>query len=84
MANSFKRDKNNTATLCIFSLIIVKSLQLHGRRQIAESCKYCRVRVIIFFLRVFSLFGFSQVWEFRVNFLQLVSKPRVRFECEQW
>ena len=27
-----KKKKNCTATLCIFSLIIVKSLQLRGRR----------------------------------------------------
>ena len=40
-----------------FSLIIVKSLQLRGRKQIAEPRKYCLVRVIVFFLwRVFSLF----------------------------
>ena len=38
------------------SLIIVKSLQLHGRRQIAESCKYCLVRVIFFFFGVCFLF----------------------------
>ena len=37
--------------LCIivFSLIIVKSLQLCGCRQIAKPCKYCFVRVIVFF-----------------------------------
>ena len=32
-----------------FSLIIVKSLQLRGRKQIAEPRKYCLVRVIVFF-----------------------------------
>ena len=35
----FEREKNCTAALCIFSLIIVKSLQLHGHRKIAESRK---------------------------------------------
>ena len=67
-----------------FSLIIVKSLQLCGRRQIAEPRKYCLVRVIVFLWHVFSLFLFLIGWEFRVNSLQLVSEPRVRFEWEQW
>ena len=52
------------AAPCIsFSLIIVKSLQLRGRRQIAKPRKYCLVRVIVFLWRVFSLFFFcfSQV-----------------------
>ena len=41
---------------------IVKSLQLRGRRQIAEPCKYCLVRVIVFFDVCFLyLFCFSQV-----------------------
>ena len=41
---------------------IVKSLQLLGRRQIAESRKYCLVRVIVFFDVCFLyLFCFSQV-----------------------
>ena len=41
---------------------IVKSLQLHGRRQIAEPRKYCLVRVIVFFGMCFLyLFCFSQV-----------------------
>ena len=39
-----------------FSLIIVKSLQLHGCKQIPEPRKYCLVRVIVFLWRVFSLF----------------------------
>ena len=44
------------------SLIIVKSLQLHGRKQIAEPLKYCLVRVIVFFSVCFLyLFCFSQV-----------------------
>ena len=46
----------------VFSLIIVKSLQLRERRQIAEPRKYCFVRVIVFFGVCFLyLFFFSQV-----------------------
>ena len=71
--------------LLYFFLIIVKFLQLRGRRQIAEPRKYCLVRVIVFLWRVFSLFFcFSQVGNFGSNSLQLVSEPRVRFEWEQW
>ena len=41
---------------------IVKSLQLRGRRQIAEPRKYCLVRVIFYFDMCFLyLFCFSQV-----------------------
>ena len=41
---------------------IVESLQLRGRRQIAEPHKYCLVRVIVFFDVCFLyLFCFSQV-----------------------
>ena len=41
---------------------MVKSLQLRGRRQIAELCKYCLVRVIVLFGVCFLyLFCFSQV-----------------------
>ena len=44
------------------SLIIVKSLQLRGRRQIAEPRKYCLVHVIVFLWRLFfSIFCFSLV-----------------------
>ena len=63
---------------------IVKSLQLRGCRQIAESRKHCLVRVIVFFGVCFLyLFCFSQlgIW---LNSLQLISEPRVRFEWEQW
>ena len=64
---------------------IVKSLQLHGRRQIAEPCKYCLVRVIVFSLAcVFSICFVSHRLGFWLNSLQLVSKPRIRFEWEQW
>ena len=46
----------------VFSLIIVKSLQLRGRRQIVEPRKYCLMRVIVFFGVCFLyLFCFSQV-----------------------
>ena len=48
--------------IIVFSLIIVKSLQLRGRRQIAEPHKYCLVRVIVLFGVCFLyLFCFSQV-----------------------
>ena len=68
----FEREKNCTAVLRIFSLIIVKSLQLCGRRQIAEPRKYCLVCVIVFLWCVFSLFLFFTDWEFRVNSLHVV------------
>ena len=46
----------------VFSLIIVRSLQLRGHRQIAEPRKYCLMRVIVFFDVCFLyLFCFSQV-----------------------
>ena len=59
----FFRDRKTVLPhFVFFSLIIVKSLQLRRRRQIAKSCKYCLVRVIIFSLTcVFSIFCFSQV-----------------------
>ena len=66
--------RNIVAAICIFSLIIVKSLQLRGRKQIAESRKYCLVRVIVFLWRVFSLFLFLTGWEFRANSLHDVPK----------
>ena len=45
------------ARLCTLysSLIIVISLQLRGRRKIAEPRKYCLVCVIVILWRVFSL-----------------------------
>ena len=57
-----EKKKHYSCTL-YFSLIIVKSLQLRGRRKIAEPRKYCLVRVNFFFTlwHVFSLFCFSQV-----------------------
>ena len=42
------------------------------------------MRVIVFLWRVFSLFFVSHRLGIQVNSLQLVSKPRVRFEWEQW
>ena len=46
----------------VFSLIIVKSLQFRGRKQIAEPRKYYLVRVIVFFGMCFLyLFCFLQV-----------------------
>ena len=64
---------------------IVKSLQLCGRRQIAEPRKYCLVRVIVFSLAcVFSICFVSHRLEFWLNSLQQVSEPKVRFEWEQW
>jgi len=56
--------------LCIFSLIVVKFLQRRGRRQIAKSCKYCLMHVIVFLWHVFSLFFlFLTGWEFQVDSL---------------
>ena len=54
-------ERNIVAATCTLysSMIIVKSLQLNGRRQIAEPRKYCLVRVIIFFGVCFSLFFIS-------------------------
>ena len=60
----FEREKKLHYHTLYFSLIIVKSLQLHGRRQITEPCKYYLMHVIFFFFffeRVFSLFFFSHM-----------------------
>ena len=65
-----EREKKNTvAALLYSSLIIVKSLQLHGHRQIAESRKYCLVRVIVFFGVCFFYFFVSHRLGIRVNSL---------------
>ena len=46
----FLRESEKHCSLNLyFSLIIVKSLQLRGRRQITEPCKYCLMRMIVFF-----------------------------------
>ena len=59
----FVREKNCSRTL-YFSLIIVKSLQLHVRRQIAEPRKYYLVHVIFFSLAcIFYIFLFLTGWE---------------------
>ena len=58
----FFESENICSRTLYFSLIIVKSLQLRGRRQIAEPRKYCLVRVIVFFNVCFLyLFCFSKV-----------------------
>ena len=80
---SWEREKHYSRTL-YFSLIIVKSLQLCGRRQIAKPRRYCLVRVIVFFGLYFLYFFVSHKLGIRVNSLQLVLEPRVRFEWEQW
>ena len=74
----FYIEKNIVAVSCTlyFFLIIVKSLQLHGRRQIAESRKYFLVRVIVFLWRVFYLFLFLTDWEFHVNSLHCIDSKR--------
>ena len=61
----------------VFFLIIVKSLQLYGHRQITELRKYCLVRVIVFFGVCFLyLFCFSQVG-ILVKFPTSVTSKRV-------
>ena len=56
----FQEKRKTVATPCIsFSLIIVKSLQLRGHRQIAEPHKYRFVHVIVFPWHGFSLFFVS-------------------------
>ena len=42
----------------------MKSLQLHGRRQIAEPRKYCLVHLIAFFGMCFLYFLFLIGWDF--------------------
>ena len=57
----------NTVAAFLFSLIIVKSLQLRERRQIAKPRKYYLVRVIVFFGVYFLyFFCFLQVGNFRL------------------
>ena len=65
-----EREKKNTiAALLYSSLIIVKSLQLRGHRQIAEPRKYCLVHVIVFFGVCFFYFFVSHRLGIRVNSL---------------
>ena len=83
----FRVRENIVAASCTLysSLIIVKFLQLRGRRQIAKPRKYCLVRVIVLSLAcVFSIFFVSHKLGIRFNSLQLVLEPTVRFEWEQW
>ena len=54
------------------SLIIVISLQLRGRRQIAEPRKYCLVHVIVFLWRVFFSIFISHRLGIWLNSLQLM------------
>ena len=54
-----ERRKTVVATCISFFSIIVKSLQLCKRRQIAESRKYCLVHVIVFFGLCFFYFFVS-------------------------
>ena len=63
----FEREEKLYCHTLYFSLRIVKSLQLCGRRQFAKPCKYCLVcDFYFFFWRIFFLyFCISQVWEFR-------------------
>ena len=69
--------------LCIIvsPYFIVKSLQLRGRRQIAEPRKYCLVRVIVFFDVCFLyLFCFSHV-EILVKFpTRRTKKPKEQLQ----
>ena len=65
----FLCNRNIVAASCTLysSLIIVKSLQLRGRRQITKPRKYCLVRVIVFLWRVcFFFFLFLTGWEFKL------------------
>ena len=65
--------------------VIVKSLQLRGRRQIAEPRKYCLVCVIFFFdVHFLYLFCFSQV-EILVKFpTRLVVSIKSFLNCSQF
>ena len=86
----WERKKLNCRTLN-FSLIIVKSLQLCRRGQIAESHKYCLMRVIVFLWHMFSLiFCFSQVGNLRLISLHKSASsligiyPKLFIVCWVW
>ena len=66
---SWEREKKNCSRTFYFSLIIVKSLQLRGRRQITEPRKYCLVYVIVFFDVCFLYFFVSHMLRIWVNSL---------------
>ena len=67
------------------SLKIVKPLQLHGHRQIAEPRKYCLVHVIVFFSLacVFSFFFFLFLtgWEFSLIPYNIQQSENERLFC---
>ena len=67
-----ERRKTVAAFLYFFSLIIVKSLQLRGCRQIAKPRKYCLVCVIVFFGVCFLYFFVSHRLGFRFNSLHSI------------
>ena len=77
MLSCFVERKNCSRTM-YSSLIIVKSMQLRERRQIAKPRKYCLVCVIVFlwhcslFFFFFFLFCFSHKLGIRVNSLQFI------------
>ena len=67
-----KKKKKHCSCTFYFSMIIVKSLQLCGRRQIIEPRKYCLVRVIVFFDVCFLYFFVSHrlgIWVNSLNSL---------------
>jgi len=72
--------ENYIASSCIFSQRIVKSLQLHGRKQIAKPHKYYLVllfslaHIFLYFLYLINLGILLYI------LLQLVLKPRFRFK----
>ena len=66
----FFRERKSIVLHLYFSLIIVKSLQLRRRRQIAEPRKCYLVCVIFFPLACVFFILFLTGWEFRVNSLQ--------------
>ena len=55
-----------------------ETLQLRGRRQIAEPRKYCLVHVLFSLACVFSICFVSHRLGFWLNSLQLVSEPKVK------
>ena len=66
----FLRVRKNCSRTLYSSMIIVNSLQLCERKQIAKPRKYCLVRVIIFFGVYFLYFFVSHRLGIRVNSLQ--------------
>ena len=62
----FFRKKTVLPHSIFFSLKIVKSLQLRGRRQIVELRKYCLVCYYFSLAYIFLFFYISQIWELHV------------------